>query len=274
VNGDNLDWYDYGARMYDAQLGRWHCVDPLAERRIEWSSYAYVLNNPIFRFDPNGLTDYTINRKTGEVTQVGEVNDEPDRVLKTNRKGEIKYNKKSGKAKVAMDDIEKGILSDGMNFQTESNLFEVGGDGQPSASGVESFALKLSEYVGKEIGGAYFSKDGAEKTTHISIGMYKNNSFDETKSHGHNLASYFKTREEKKSNIPRFNLTGFFHTHPSANISNSDRLVPSDADLDARDNALRFNPNLKFLILTAPVSYGDNYPKRVPYTTGYSRRLK
>ena len=56
-----LNWYDYGARMYDAGLGRFTTMDPLAEKYREVSSYAYCLNNPIRNIDLKGDSVTVLN---------------------------------------------------------------------------------------------------------------------------------------------------------------------------------------------------------------------
>ena len=49
-----LNWYDYGARMYDPALGRWHTVDPLAENYYRVALYVYCDNLPVLYIDPDG----------------------------------------------------------------------------------------------------------------------------------------------------------------------------------------------------------------------------
>ena len=49
-----LNWYDYGARYYDAALGRFTTVDPSSENYYAFNPYSYCVNNPIKYIDPDG----------------------------------------------------------------------------------------------------------------------------------------------------------------------------------------------------------------------------
>ena len=46
--------FDNGATHYDAALGRWHVIDPLAEKMGAWSPYGYCYNNPMKFVDEEG----------------------------------------------------------------------------------------------------------------------------------------------------------------------------------------------------------------------------
>ena len=66
-DGSGLEWYDYGARIQDPQIGRWMTIDPHSEKYMSGSPYNYASNDPIILIDPNGKDAVIYDEKNKKV---------------------------------------------------------------------------------------------------------------------------------------------------------------------------------------------------------------
>lgn len=152
-----------------------------------------------------------------------------------------------------MDNIEKGILKDGINFKENDNVIAVGGENQASVQGVENFIVGLSDMIDKEIGGFEYSAKGASQISNVYIGRYQSSRDKSSRWNTANRA--YAAMDYRVSGIMpnEVDIHVDFHTH-LARFPDSDRLRPSGVDVPGGDMQYKRNQKThgikKFVILT------------------------
>ncbi|WP_456442105.1 RHS repeat-associated core domain-containing protein [Psychroserpens sp.] len=133
-----LDWMDFHARNYDASLGRWMNIDPLAEKFYSNTPYIAMLNNPLSYIDPDGRYTLKVSGDDADLA-VSELDEDSSLslsrdsntdIVSINNKDKVDYASLNTKDKRLYDTIEdknKTVnLSTTRDLKRKDGLFTFG----------------------------------------------------------------------------------------------------------------------------------------------------
>jgi len=103
----HVNLYDYGFRYYDPTLGRWNCIDKLAEKYYPLSPYVYCANNPIKLIDIDGRYFDDENEKRAQRLEKKLIRQQErlaKKVIKMAAKG-----KDTGDLEARQDELDKSL---------------------------------------------------------------------------------------------------------------------------------------------------------------------
>jgi RHS repeat-associated protein len=251
--GNTLDWYDYGARHYDAALGIWHGMDPLAESYYSQSPFHFSGNNPIFFLDRNGMNydGFTVD-SVGNIQYVNdEGGDDYDVIYTEENYSEENRQDYDESGKRPGIKISKGVI------QSEVRTIHPIEDVEGNETGVVEYTHRYEVNNDSEAQSIMLFLD---RNTNVewSNTLFGGVSPINVIATSHNTFRVYDWFIHDKYIGQGFKIQRHDHSHPSGNPS------PSGWNLDlfAGERILKTSPDAKLRILANQKYYPYTIPKR------------